>query len=861
MKNQRFFRLSQSGGILLPLLMTITASLAGIGGFLYMNYSQMAVSASALSRQSFKTLNQGLLNAFIVTSQQYIREEEEPTSEGLEQYLNLRLSDLVPEPLKITSISAKIIERVESAPLPNGPFKGLLAPQTIAHFSIKTQLESDAGEAYTSRGGLEATVSLGSVSLFQFLFFIDQQWADLSPGPRAEFKGPVHVNGDACLSGGEGFYLDRITSSGRIMFTMDNRCNAITRSPGAEVYIASEPNFEGFKQFRQNIGNNCNNCAGTGLKWRQFALQHWNERVWDLAHGVPHLRVPRPTGIQTNNGAFLISRWGNNLTSNNGRLKYLIEKPRDNDSNAIREQKLALQADIRIVDGEWYLKNPSAPLAWPGIPIWSDHPGSINLMSQDVGQRDLRETWGRWQGPHPPKHFSRYGYNEDLQTIVDSDIGVISYGALKKVPGADRWEPAHWFEGEERHNLCKSMSGNALVGDGQLNQAGGMSLISGSLSCSDGKVVSSATRALNGTRTGFLDPHAYIGAFDVAEFGNILPMNFDLEHFQKALQNKSPGELGSYFGSGGIMGREFNGILFISARRDKQMGHGWPQQDNPSWVSSFRLSIPKTSAKKSERALPWPLCSSQLDRGKPLDKGADGNFSFRIAECASYSTWGAWDRTPGQLATGVNQPMSRIDAIRIYHGKSFNKNLFKNGLSIVSDEPLYILGDYNADSDVTSSDPNNWTAAMVAGDQITLLSNAWSDESRSWQNVPFQSADATTLVELTPPLATSSIYNMAMFQGWARSGWRNGSPPPRVPPHGAHAVMENWKDQTLQSAGSTVIGFHPSKYLFGRFFNRNITYEAPEREITHDPHFTYPAMQPPGTPQFPTFAIIDYFMY
>ena len=43
------------------------------------------------------------------------------------------------------------------------------------------------------------------------------------------------------------------------------------------------------------------------------------------------------------------------------------------DQQAIRQLKLAFQADIRIIDGVWYFNTGDG--SFPGLAIYSDHPG------------------------------------------------------------------------------------------------------------------------------------------------------------------------------------------------------------------------------------------------------------------------------------------------------------------------------------------------------------------------------------------------------------------------------------------------------------------------------------------------------
>src|SRR5207302_9984672 len=86
-----------------------------------------------------------------------------------------------------------------------------------------------------------------------------------------------------------------------------------------------------------------------------------------------------------------------------------------------------------------------------------------------------------------------------------------------------------------------------------------------------------------------------------------------------------------------------------------------------------------------------------------------------------------------QSATASNHK-----AIRVVNGDT----LPKNGLTLVTDNPLYILGDWNTGSKPPSSastpdptqpiDPSySWRPSAIIADAITLLSNSWQDGNSS----------------------------------------------------------------------------------------------------------------------------------
>jgi hypothetical protein len=71
------------------------------------------------------------------------------------------------------------------------------------------------------------------------------------------------------------------------------------------------------------------------------------------------------------------------------------------DPAGFSRNKLADKAQIRIIDGVWYVKDPGADNSldkveddgpWPGIPIWSDHPGEFTTLDPTMGVEGIEGT-------------------------------------------------------------------------------------------------------------------------------------------------------------------------------------------------------------------------------------------------------------------------------------------------------------------------------------------------------------------------------------------------------------------------------------------------------------------------------------
>ena len=133
-------------------------------------------------------------------------------------------------------------------------------------------------------------------------------------------------------------------------------------------------------------------------------------------------------------------------------LRFLVEQPRRTERPS--GSRLALGAGIRIIDGEWY----AAGGGWPGTIIWSDHPCSNELRSNDCSNI-VDRTDTAWRNPTAATRRLYSRYERNGLGLIDglagsaSGAGVVSYGAL------DGDEPAGFLSS----SVCRPAAGNVGV--------------------------------------------------------------------------------------------------------------------------------------------------------------------------------------------------------------------------------------------------------------------------------------------------------------------------------------------------------------------------------------------------------------
>jgi hypothetical protein len=732
------------------------------------------------------------------------------------------------------------------------------------------------------------------------MYFLDLSYADFYPGAATTVNGRVHVNGDFCMdTENAGVTIAKVTASGRIMHGTDTRCTYLDYSGLATgANIATGTNLTNVVPIGKTNDNGCTNCkppggAASNLNWLTYALQTWGGNVQDTTMGVNALSLPLPqvatTQIGANGGNPHIGQ------SNANNMRFLIDPVQTTDTKVMLQMKYASQADVRIIDGVWYLKNPMAPNSWPGYPIWSDHPGHfVDSFGTPVGQGDLRTALQPMWGivPWNPKGFSYYEYDETAQSISSDDDthGVISYGSLYRgadPDGTSHWTPGHYlnnFMGTGAHfrpcdNLCCNLSNtaaNVYNGDCQFGRMGptgwGYDTIhlNDPLNCTPTITYNAltpmnctllpefsspasgnlgiSTNLLNATRSGFHDYH--MGYYDCTWSGiapcfllsQMLPMNVDLGQFQLAMQNTTAGELGSYFGSGGFVGHPFNGIVYVSLN--------WPGIDGTFANGSLQGFNPPDSPEI------WPLVNAGSgDETMPQthSKGMQGQ-TLPYELCSSdkgmqpYDKKFGWQRWYIPPCSSYLQPLNCFassspsascrpyaNSVRFINAAKIDPTVFPHGLSLVSNVPVYVTGSVNTLSNVTSQTATPWIPVMIAGDQVLFLSNAWDDYNSNWSLGPSNAS--------LPRPATSTTYNMEYITGWERDSVSEGL-------HSAPSLMEDWTGSTLTFNGSIVAGFYPVYDRGGRYYESGVIYRAGTRNISYDPHLNLSNNQPPGTPSF-----------
>jgi Tfp pilus assembly protein PilX len=179
----------------------------------------------------------------------------------------------------------------------------------------------------------------------------------------------------------------------------------------------------------------------------------------------------------------------------------------------------------------------------------------------------------------------------------------------------------------------------------------------------------------------------------------------------------------------------------------------------------------------------------------------------------------------GILYVSETQDMTNSKAVRLTNGAT----LPAGGLTVASDNPLYLKGDYNTAVK---------KGAALMSDAITFLSNNWNDANAVDISSPFSTR-----------VAASTTVNAAVVTGNTNTsvGQYNGGV------ENLPRFLENWTGKNFTYKGS-LIDLWQSQQATAPWAYGSPIYTAPNRIWSYDTDFNDPANLPPGTPRVRTLA-------
>ena len=240
---------------------------------------------------------------------------------------------------------------------------------------------------------------------------------------------------------------------------------------------------------------------------------------------------------------------------------------------------------------------------------------------------------------------------------------------------------------------------------------------------------------------------------------------------------------------------------------------------------------------------------------KPAPSVTNGMFGDAVGRALLPSTCaGVGAVWPGSYVRNaqdarMNPPLLFRRALKVVNGSNLKQYLNAVpcpgasvcGLTIASENPVYVQGDYNANSaGMGFTDPH--VGSAVIADAVTLLSNKFNDLNSF--SFPYNLGQRN---------ATTTWYRVAILAGKGPGfPWITGTGTDFGSDGGMHNFLryiENWGGQTLNYRGSIVSMFY-NRQAVGTFKCCQTVYSPPTRGYNFDTDFLDPSLLPPRTPMF-----------
>jgi hypothetical protein len=254
---------------------------------------------------------------------------------------------------------------------------------------------------------------------------------------------------------------------------------------------------------------------------------------------------------------------------------------------------------------------------------------------------------------------------------------------------------------------------------------------------------------------------------------------------------------------------------------------------------------------------------------RPVNPIAPGGAAPALPSVNQLATWvQPIHRVPWNVARS-NAPVFFRRALKLVNGQRGNLPFAPGtlqGLAVVSENPVYVQGNYNADGTGfvahAPGAPDTHRSASILADAVTLLSNNWNDV-RSFNNphgIGTSWTGAHPLSGQRIHQGTTTWYRVGVIAGKGLAFPRAGVSP-TTGDHadfgtdgGAHnflRYLEDWSfnGATLNYRGS-IVSFFTSRQGVGAYKCCDNVYTAPARGYNFDTEFLDPALLPPETPMF-----------
>jgi hypothetical protein len=717
----------------------------------------------------------------------------------------------------------------------SGPFQGMIGLITPYTLSVTSHL-ADGGEVK-----LQRTMQTVAIPAFQFGIFSQ---ADLSffAGPDFNFGGRVHVNGNLFLAEGNGRTLtlsDRVTAAGEVIRT--NLANGwlTNANYNGTVNVTTAPGTPAVRALAMNEGS----LIGT----LPSLPSQWNDPSWtNLSIGTygGNIRNGRTGAGTLNLGIVLL---GNGATTPID----LIRRPRRTDEGV---------EPANVLAERYFASNPGTPEITSLRILLSDDGTDINLLPT-INTASVPVFLGTVNGVNAlpagcrlpvaplaaPPALSTGSAADGYWTVAGKDlIGGCIKIEMQNAAGAWRDvtdEILAWGTGGKNLGLaCAEPFPSAILRFQRVRDT--------LPQCASIAATDYWPNVLYDPREGDYRDNVPTAQTTVYLGGVMHYVELDMSNLSLWLTGGGP-----YGGGSGVNAvRTATGgmVVYFSDRRGNLSD---PTVNRKLGEYGFNDMVNPASATGTP--------NGNMDTGEDLEGDGILRVYGGVPSAAALANLAGVapplggiipnaGTTPATEVTSnegrVNRPLFFRRALELVNGSSINVapciGVNCGGLTIASENPVYIKGDFNA-TGANFNGPH--AAASVIADAVTLLSNNWSDRN-SFLTPHNASAGGGSF-----RVATTSWYRLAIIAGKGLAFPQPGATAADFGTdggvHNFLRYIEDWSGQTLNYSGS-ILSFYYNRQAVGTYKCCTNVYNPPTRRYNFDVEFLQPNLLPPRTPMF-----------
>lgn len=681
----------------------------------------------------------------------------------------------------------------------SGPYQGFVGLITPYTLTVTARM-ADGSESRMQR-----SLQTVSIPVFQFGVFSETDLT-FSANGTFTFGGRVHTNGNlwlAAASGGTLYLSEKVTALSEVIRTnlANGRATSVAHSGTVQMAKSSGCSSSATSNCRALATTEGSLVGTTGSAlndptWTNLSIGTYNAYIRNGRTGARQLELPI-----VDLGATPID---------------LIRRPSPAEDETLTAQRLYSQASIRIL-----LSDTSSLITnLPGVS--GDAPVELGRLQStpiagytvDVDHAPLAVAGasGYLTPTNTPLHggFLKIEYRDDAGDWHDVTVEFLNLGFT-------------------RRNLFAACTTSEPSPNAVLRFQRVKDSPSSDAPCGADSIVESDywPLTLYDTREGWVRDSHSTSSSNIYLGGVMHYFDLDVNNLRRWLA----GEIGT---SGTQVVNEDGYVVYFSDRRGNRSTTGNDYETGEYGYEDFVNPNDATNAAPN----------GTLDTGEDVNSsgGSPETYGATPEVISGSSSPMTGSATPRTVVTAAQAKANRAiffrRALKLSNGVL--GNLPADGLTVVSENPVYVESHYNANS---SGFGNPHAPASIMADAITLLSASWADAS-SFSSPHADSGRA----------ATSTAYRFAAMSGKGPAFPHFGTQPNSYGTdggvHNFLRLLEDWGNDTLSYRGS-IASFYYNRQAVGPFRCCNNVYQLPgTRNFAFDTDFLSPSLLPPRTPMF-----------